>query len=101
MSSTTRGGDSIVSALPINSRLIAASQARFFSWVSNSLSNHCSREVGAAPRSQIFSEPTNRNVGSCESRSGSSHPQRSSGQEVPRGRNTSALLYEALLGLEK
>ena len=36
-------------------------------WVSKSVSNDCSREVSAAPRSQIFSEPISRNVGSCES----------------------------------
>src|SRR5208283_5483158 len=46
------------SALPINSRLSAASPARFSSCASTSVSNDCKREVKAAPRSQIFSEPS-------------------------------------------
>ena len=33
------------------------------------VSNDCNREVRAAPRSQIFSEPIRGKVGSCESRS--------------------------------
>ena len=45
----------MASALAISSRLIAASPARFSSWVSSSVSNDCNREVSAAPRSQIFS----------------------------------------------
>ena len=36
----------------------------FENWLSSSVSNDCSREVNAAPRSQIFSEPISRNVGS-------------------------------------
>ncbi len=44
----------MVSALAINSRLIAARPVRFPSCVSSSVSNDCSREVSAAPRSQIF-----------------------------------------------
>ena len=39
-----------------------------FSSASISVSNDCTREVSAAPRSQVFSEPIRRNVGSCESR---------------------------------
>ena len=69
MSSTTCCGESTASVVAINSRLIAASPATFSSWVSKSISNDCSREVGAAPLSQIFSEPISRKVGSWESRS--------------------------------
>ncbi len=54
-SSTSRCGESRVSALAINSRLIAARPARFPSCVSSSVSNDCSREVSAAPRSRVFS----------------------------------------------
>ena len=71
MSSTTRCGESIASALPISSRLSRASPAKFSSSASISVSNVCNREVRAAPRSQIFSEPISRKVGSCESRSAS------------------------------
>src|ERR1019366_9531290 len=39
--------------------------------LSTSVSNQWRREGNAAPRSQIFSEPINRNVGSCDSRSAS------------------------------
>jgi Transposase DDE domain group 1 len=41
------------------------------SCVNNSVSNECTRDVRAAPRSQTFSEPIRRNVGSWESRSAS------------------------------
>src|ERR1019366_4049104 len=37
----------------------------------SSVSKDCKREVKAAPRSQIFSEPISRNVGSWETRSAS------------------------------
>ena len=52
-------------------RLIVARPVRFSSCVSSSVSNDCKREVSAAPRSQIFSEPISRNVGSCARRSAS------------------------------
>jgi hypothetical protein len=64
MSSTTRRIESMASALAINSRLSTASPARFSSCVSTSVSNDCKREVNAAPRSHIFSEPINRKAGS-------------------------------------
>jgi len=73
MSSTTRWEEPRLSALLIKSRLIAASPAKFSSCPSTSVSNDCSREVSAAPRSQVFSEPISRKVGSCESRSASIH----------------------------
>src|ERR1035437_7083407 len=71
MSSTTRWGESTASAFAINSRLIRLRPSRFSSWLSTSVSNQCRREGNAAPRSQIFSEPINRNVGSCDNRSAS------------------------------
>src|SRR5664280_3200162 len=55
----------------ISSRLIAASPERFSSWVNSSVSNDCKREVSAAPRSQILSEPMSRKVGSWARRSAS------------------------------
>ena len=64
ISSTTRRGEAMASALPTNSGLSAASPARFSSCVSTSVSNDCEREVKAAPRSQIFREPMSRKVGS-------------------------------------
>src|SRR5208282_5115227 len=54
MSSTTRRIESMASALAINSRLSAASPARFSSCVSTPVSNDCKREVNAAPRSQYL-----------------------------------------------
>ena len=60
----------MASALATNSRLSAASPARFSSCVSTSVSNDCKREVNAAPRSQIFREPMSRKVGSWERRCG-------------------------------
>ena len=74
MSSATHWEDSGVSASAIKSQLIAASSARFASGVGKSVWNGCSREVRAAPRSQIFSEPVGRNVGSGASRSASFTP---------------------------
>ena len=71
ISSTTRRGESMASALAINSRLSAASPARFSACVSTSVSKDCKREVKAAPRSQIFREPMSRKVGSWESRAAS------------------------------
>jgi hypothetical protein len=71
MSSTTRCGESTASARAISFRLIVASPERFSSWVNSSVSNDCNREVSAAPRSQILSEPMSRKVGSCDSRSAS------------------------------
>jgi hypothetical protein len=71
MSSTTRSGESMASALPIKSRLMVASPAKFSSSASISVSKDCNREAKAAPRSQIFSEPISRKVGSWLSRSGS------------------------------
>jgi hypothetical protein len=68
ISSTTRRGESMASALVINSRLSAARPPRFSSCVRSSVSNDCKREVKAAPRSQILREPMSRKVGSCESR---------------------------------
>src|SRR5207244_5388339 len=56
-------------SLAISSRLIAASPARFLSCVNNSVSNECTRDVWAAPRSQICSDPISRKVGSWERRS--------------------------------
>ena len=56
ISSTILWGESIASALALSSRLIRPSPARFSSWLSTSVSNQCSREGNAAPRSQIFSE---------------------------------------------
>ncbi|MGA2186720.1 MAG: hypothetical protein ABSH47_27215, partial [Bryobacteraceae bacterium] len=50
MSSTTRCGESTASALPISSRLMRASPAKFSSSASISVSNVCKREVRAAPR---------------------------------------------------
>jgi hypothetical protein len=47
----------------------AISPTRFSSWVSSSVSNQCSVDVSAAPRSQIFGNPIRRNVGSAASRS--------------------------------
>jgi hypothetical protein len=41
---------------------------------SKSASDDCSREVSAVPRTQIFSEPISRNVGSCDSHP--DHPER-------------------------
>jgi hypothetical protein len=64
ISSTMRRGEAMASALAINSRLSAASPARFSSCVSTSVSNDCKREVNAAPRSQILREPISRKVGS-------------------------------------
>src|ERR1019366_817557 len=58
-------------ALAIKSRLIRASPAKFSSSASISVSKVCNRDVSAAPRSQIFSEPMSRNVGSCDNRSAS------------------------------
>src|SRR5271157_3399654 len=55
----------------ISLRLIAASPERFSSWVNSSVSNDCNRDVSAAPRSQILSEPMSRKVGSCARRSAS------------------------------
>ncbi len=66
ISSTTRWEASVASTLAISPRLIAASPARFLSWVNNSVSNECTRDVRAAPRSQIFSDPMSRKVGSWE-----------------------------------
>jgi hypothetical protein len=54
----------MASTLASNSRLSAASPARFSSCVNTSVSNDCNREVKAAPRSQIFREPISRKVGS-------------------------------------
>ena len=54
------------SALPLS-----LASLKFSSSASISVSNVCPREVGAAPRSQVFSEPISRNAGSCESRSAS------------------------------
>jgi hypothetical protein len=71
ISSTTRWGESIASAFASSSRLIRLRPFRFSSWLSTSVSNQCRREGNAAPRSQIFSEPIKRNVGSCDSRSAS------------------------------
>src|ERR1019366_7916810 len=71
MSSTIRWGESIASAFAISSRLIDLKPARFSGSASSSVSNDCNREVSAAPRSQVFSEPISRKVGSCESRSAS------------------------------
>ena len=56
---------------PMSSRLMRVKPAKFCSSASISVSNVCKREVSAAPRSQVFSEPISRNVGSCESRSAS------------------------------
>jgi hypothetical protein len=61
---TTRRGESMPSALASNSRLSAASPARFSSCVRSSVLNDCKREVKAAPCSQIFREPISRKVGS-------------------------------------
>jgi hypothetical protein len=69
ISRIVRQPESIASALPINARLSRASPAKFSSSPSISVSKVCKREVSAAPRSQVFSEPINRNVGSCETRS--------------------------------
>jgi hypothetical protein len=52
-------------------RLMRAKLPKFSSSASISVSNVCKREVSAAPRSQVFSEPISRNVGSCASRSAS------------------------------
>src|ERR1039458_3848413 len=71
MSSTTRCDASMASAFASSSRLIRLRPSRFSSWLSTSVSNQCRREGNAAPRSQIFSEPINRNVGSCDSCSAS------------------------------
>ena len=71
ISSTIRRGESMTSALAINSRLSAARPARFSPSVSSSVSKDCNREVNAAPRSQIFLEPMSRKVGSWERRSAS------------------------------
>jgi hypothetical protein len=71
MSSTTRCGESIASTRAISSRLSAANPVRFSPWVNSSVSNECTRDVRAAPRSQICSDPIMRNVGSWESRSAS------------------------------
>jgi hypothetical protein len=57
--------------LPIGSRLTRVKLPEFASSASISVSKVCEREVSAAPRSQTFSEPISRNVGSCESRSAS------------------------------
>ena len=63
MSSTTRCGESIASALAIKSRLIAAKPARFSSCVSSSVSNDCSRKSTRllAPRSFL-----NRSAGTSD-----------------------------------
>ena len=45
--------------------------ATFSSFASISVSNACNRDVSDAPRSQSFSEPINRNVGSSDSSSAS------------------------------
>jgi len=71
ISSTTLWGESIASALAISSRLIRPRPSRFSAWLSTSVSNQWRREGNAAPRSQIFSEPIRRKVGSCDSRSAS------------------------------
>jgi len=49
----------------------AAKLPEFSSSASISVSKVCKREVSATPRSQVFSEPISRNVGSCASRSAS------------------------------
>ena len=64
-------GAFMASAFASSSRLIRLRLSRFSSWLSTSVSNQCRREGNAAPRSQIFSEPIKRNVGSCDSRSAS------------------------------
>jgi len=48
-----------------------ANPVRLSPWVSSSVSNECTRDGRAAPRSQSCSEPIRRNVGSWESRSAS------------------------------
>ena len=65
MSSTTRRGESIASALATSSRLIRVRPARFSGCASSSVSNDCKREVNAAPRSQILleDEPEGRVLG--------------------------------------
>ena len=68
MSSTVRYGEPSASALPISSRFSLASPAKFSSSASISVSKVCNREVRAAPRSHIFSEPISRKVGSCDKR---------------------------------
>jgi hypothetical protein len=52
-----------LSAFPISARLSRANPAKFSSSASISVSKLCKREVKAAPRSQIFSEPISRKVG--------------------------------------
>src|ERR1700724_1323680 len=71
MSSTTRRGESIASALATSSRLMRVRPARFSGCASSSASNDCKREVNAAPRFQILLEPMSRKAGSWESRSAS------------------------------
>ena len=65
-------GELIASALPINSRLMRASPAKFSSAASISASDACSREVSDASRPQILPEPISRNVGPCGRRWSSS-----------------------------
>jgi hypothetical protein len=55
------------SALPISARLSRASPAKFSPSASISVLKLCKREVRAAPRSQFFSEPISRKLGSWES----------------------------------
>src|ERR1039458_5678495 len=71
MSSIARHVHSCRSTFAISPRFIAARPRRFTACVSTSVSNQCSREGSAAPRSQIFSEPIKRKVGSWERRSAS------------------------------
>ena len=70
-SGPTRCEGARVSPRAISSRLIAASPVRFSACVSSSVSNECTLDGSAAPRSPIFSEPIRRNVGSWERRSAS------------------------------
>ena len=63
-SSTTRCGESMASTRAISSQLSVASPATFLSWVNNSVSKECTRDVRAVPRSQIVSELISRKVGS-------------------------------------